>query len=108
MGPQGPVLAIAMAALAHTTVDVCARGQERIHERAITQGYGLTNVTILGQVVPAGDGNRLPSGVWVTLRGIFGYEQRQLVGPSGLSPKRITKCLRTAAPSMNFESVSTT
>jgi tetratricopeptide (TPR) repeat protein len=53
--------------------------QEPLRDRAITHGYGLSNVTILGQVVPARGGHPLPPRVWVTLRGIYGYEERQLV-----------------------------
>jgi tetratricopeptide (TPR) repeat protein len=75
---QVPALAIAVVALAYTAVNVLA-GQEPLQDRAITPGYGLSNVTVLGQVVPARGGNPLPSGVWVILRGVFGHEQRQLV-----------------------------
>ena len=75
---QVPALAIAVVALAYTAVNVLA-GQEPLRDRAITHGYGLSNVTVLGQVVPARGGNPLPSGVWVILRGVFGHEQRQLV-----------------------------
>ena len=75
---QVPALAIAVVALAHTAVNALA-GQEPLRDRAITHGYGLSNVTVLGQVVPARGGNPLPSGVWVILRGVFGHEQRQLV-----------------------------
>src|SRR5262245_17453147 len=71
-------LAIAVVALVHSSVNVLA-GQDPLQDRAITHGYGLTNVTILGQVVPARGGNPLPAEVWVILRGIFGCEQRQLV-----------------------------
>jgi hypothetical protein len=75
---QVPALAIAVVALAHTAVNVLA-GQESLQDRAITHGYGLSNVTVLGQVVPARGGNPLPSEVWVILRGVFGHEQRQPV-----------------------------
>ena len=75
---QVPALAIAVVALAYTAANVLA-GQEPLRDRAITHGYGLSNVTVLGQVVPARGGNPLPSEVWVILRGVFGHEQRQLV-----------------------------
>ena len=48
---QVPALAIAVVALAHTAANVLA-GQEPLRDRAITHGYGLSNVTVLGQVVP--------------------------------------------------------
>jgi tetratricopeptide (TPR) repeat protein len=74
---QGAVLATASAILLHSAVDVHAV-QEPLQDRVITHGYGLGNVTVLGQVLPA-KGNPLPARVWVILRGIFGYEERQLV-----------------------------
>ena len=74
---QGAVLATALAILVHSDVDVCAV-QEPLQDRVITHGYGLGNVTVLGQVLPA-KGNPLPARVWVILRGIFAYEERQLV-----------------------------
>ena len=58
---QVPALAIAVVALAYTAVNVFA-GQEPLQDRAITPGYGLSNVTVLGQVLPA-KGNPLPARV---------------------------------------------
>ena len=53
--------------------------QEPIRDRAIVPGYGLSNVTVLGEVLPARDGSPFPPRIWVVLRGVFGYEERHLV-----------------------------
>ena len=53
--------------------------QEPLRDRTIVPGYGRSDVTILGEVLPGRDGSPFPPRLWVVLRGVFGYEERQLV-----------------------------
>jgi len=56
--------------------------QEPLRNRTIVPGYGLSDVAILGEVLPGRDGSPFPPRLWVVLRGVFGYEERQLVEQS--------------------------